>query len=218
MKPAQQFQIARRKFGRMRDRWLLPPPRNPHLIETVGAAIHDSPLLLISQIQRSGGTLLSQLFDGHPGLKVFPGELHLAKPKYRWPRLLLWLPPEFTFRKLVDHRCIEYARKGYKKSKLATERIPFDYDVGLHCAAFCAAFRRLRPSTSRQVFDIYFSTFFAAWLNCRAGSGRPDFFCAFAADFAVRPRSVRRRASDRPRLPTARSAAATPCAACTARA
>ena len=24
------------------------------------------PLVLISQIQRSGGTLLSQLFDGHP--------------------------------------------------------------------------------------------------------------------------------------------------------
>ena len=24
------------------------------------------PLVLISQVQRSGGTLLSQLFDGHP--------------------------------------------------------------------------------------------------------------------------------------------------------
>jgi len=34
-----------------------------------------SPLVLISQIQRSGGSLLSQLFDGHPEVHAHPHEL-----------------------------------------------------------------------------------------------------------------------------------------------
>ena len=35
----------------------------------------NSPLALISQIQRSGGSLLSQLFDGHPEIHAHPHEL-----------------------------------------------------------------------------------------------------------------------------------------------
>ena len=33
------------------------------------------PLALISQIQRSGGSMLSQLFDGHPEVHAHPHEL-----------------------------------------------------------------------------------------------------------------------------------------------
>ena len=39
-----------------------------------------SPLVLISQVQRSGGTLLSQLFDGHPELHAHPHELKIGYP------------------------------------------------------------------------------------------------------------------------------------------
>ena len=39
----------------------------------------DQPLVLISQIARSGGTLLSQLFDMHPECHVHPHELKLEK-------------------------------------------------------------------------------------------------------------------------------------------
>jgi hypothetical protein len=31
-----------------------------------------APLLLISQVARSGGSLLSQLLDGHPGIAAYP--------------------------------------------------------------------------------------------------------------------------------------------------
>jgi hypothetical protein len=35
----------------------------------------DQPMILISQIQRSGGTLLSRLFDSHPAIHAHPYEL-----------------------------------------------------------------------------------------------------------------------------------------------
>ncbi len=45
--------------------------------------IHQ-PLVLISQIQRSGGTLLNSLLDGHPQLHVHPWEIQVGHPdKYR---------------------------------------------------------------------------------------------------------------------------------------
>jgi hypothetical protein len=38
----------------------------------------DAPLVLISQAQRSGGTLLSQLFDSHPAIAAHPHELSIG--------------------------------------------------------------------------------------------------------------------------------------------
>ena len=35
----------------------------------------DQPLVMITQMPRSGGTLLARLFDGHPACHVFPREL-----------------------------------------------------------------------------------------------------------------------------------------------
>ena len=40
----------------------------------------DQPLVLISQIQRSGGTLLNSLLDGHPQLHVHPWEIQVGHP------------------------------------------------------------------------------------------------------------------------------------------
>ena len=41
--------------------------------------VHE-PMLLISQVQRSGGTLLAQLFDGHPECLAHPYELKWGRP------------------------------------------------------------------------------------------------------------------------------------------
>src|ERR1044072_6093564 len=44
------------------------------------------PLVLISQIHRSGGTLLNSLLDGHPQLHVHPWEIQVGHPgKSEWP-------------------------------------------------------------------------------------------------------------------------------------
>ena len=39
------------------------------------------PLLMVSQIQRSGGSLMAQLFDGHPQLYAHPFEIQIGYPK-----------------------------------------------------------------------------------------------------------------------------------------
>ena len=44
----------------------------------------DQPLILITQIQRSGGTLVVQLFDSHKEIFAHPGELVLTNPKWKW--------------------------------------------------------------------------------------------------------------------------------------
>ena len=58
----------------------------------------QAPLALISQIQRSGGSLLSQLFDGHPQIHAHPHELKIGYPKkYYWPKIDLADTPERWF-------------------------------------------------------------------------------------------------------------------------
>jgi hypothetical protein len=53
------------------------------------------PLVLISQIQRSGGSMLSQLFDGHPQVHAHPHELKVGYPKkFIWPPIDLNGSPE----------------------------------------------------------------------------------------------------------------------------
>ena len=47
-----------------------------------------APLVLVSQIARSGGTFLSQLLDNHPDLWVHPQEFKIGYPKkWDWPDL-----------------------------------------------------------------------------------------------------------------------------------
>ena len=77
-----------------------------------------SPLALISQIQRSGGTLLSQLFDGHPELNAHPHELKIGYPtKYTWPKLDLKDDPNRWLETLFEYSVLSHFKKGYKKEK-----------------------------------------------------------------------------------------------------
>jgi len=62
------------------------------------------PLVLCSQVQRSGGTLLSQLFDGHPECHAHPHEIKIG-----WPREANWPPldldrPEEWFERLFEKK------------------------------------------------------------------------------------------------------------------
>ena len=61
------------------------------------------PLVLVSQVQRSGGTLLSQLFDGHPECHAHPSEIYIGHPrKWDWPPLDLAAPETLVRRPLRD--------------------------------------------------------------------------------------------------------------------
>lgn len=189
--------INRKSWFLNKKIWFLPAIRNPQLVEQASQNILPLDLVMVSQIQRSGGTLLSQLLDDHPEIWVFPGELHIAKPKDTWPRLMLWLPPSILFRQLVDHRCLQYAETGFQKSIHSREGLPFDYDAGLHCVAFCRAMKRIKPRRQREVLDIFFSTFFNSWINHRK-HGRPKCFLAFAAGFSIPSSTVEAFFADYP--------------------
>ena len=159
--------------------------------------VHE-PLVLVSQIQRSGGTLLSQLFDGHPECHAHPGELHLGHPhKLLWPALDLDDPPERWFESLYERKVERYLRKGYSKASRKLRR-GIDYDVlpflflpELQRRIFLAAARGAR--SERDVLDAYFTSFFNAWLdNQNLHCGPKRVVTAFAAAFAARGDGVER--------------------------
>ena len=76
------------------------------------------PLALISQIQRSGGSLLSQLFDGHPEIHAHPHELKIGFPrKYTWPKLDLNDNPRRWLETLFEPSVLNHFKQGYKKQR-----------------------------------------------------------------------------------------------------
>ncbi len=134
----------------------------------------DQPLVLISQMQRSGGTLLSELFDGHPQLHAHPYELHIGYPtKYDWPVLDLDADPEEWHEVLREEILERYFDQGYHKYARKyvayegedLEAHPFTLVPSFQRALFLtlAAERDLR--SQRDVLDLYMTSYFNAWLD-----------------------------------------------------
>ena len=129
------------------------------------------PLVLCSQIQRSGGTLLSQLFDGHPECHAHPHEIKIGWPREaNWPPLDLDRPREW-FERLFEKKALTHFVEGYQKrgAKLEGKAHP-PYDVfpflflpRLQKAIFDA--RAAGATGERDVLDAYFTSYFNAWLD-----------------------------------------------------
>jgi hypothetical protein len=130
------------------------------------------PLVLISQIQRSGGTLLSQLFDSHPECHAHPHELQIGYPKKtRWPPLNLDAP-ETWFPMLFERTAGKQLERGYHKPP-GKDRFPFLFLPKLQRSIFeeCIASRPIHKE--RDVLDCYMTSYFNAWVdnqNLHAGS------------------------------------------------
>jgi hypothetical protein len=126
------------------------------------------PLVLVSQIQRSGGTLLSELFDGHPECHAHPYELKIGYPrKFNWPPLDLDRP-ETWFEILFEKRSVTHFLRGYDKSAKRRNEFdvfPFLFLPRLQKAVFDACVREWRPGSEREVLDCYFTSYFNAWLD-----------------------------------------------------
>lgn len=123
------------------------------------------PLIMISQLPRSGGSLLSQLLDGHPQLLVYPWEMKIGYPsKGKWPTLDLCKTPAHLFATLFHSELALFSKKGYRKQgkvRPKPKRLKFDYSPYEHYQNFV----RLLPNecNRRDVLDTYFSTLFQAW-------------------------------------------------------
>ena len=145
-----------------------------------------SPLALIAQIQGSGGTLLSQLFDGHPELHVHPHELMIGYPeKGIWPRIDLNDSPKYLFEILFEEIVNEYNREGYKNRRNGDEIFPFVFISSLQREVFLNYIDSLQSITLRDVFNAYMTSYFGAWLSNQNYNGPKKFVTAFSPRLAM---------------------------------
>jgi hypothetical protein len=159
------------------------------------------PLVLVSQVQRSGGTLLSQLFDHHPELHAHPSELRWGAPdKYHWPTLDLGASPEEWYRTLKEPTGAYL--QGYNKDSFARvrevaptelDRYPFLQPRRLAHDLFVELVTRTPPARERDLLDAHLTAYFNAWLDYQGLYAQPKrWVTAFTARLALEPGNAER--------------------------
>ncbi len=154
------FGVAR---GALKPRLLV--AETPANADAVGDAL-SPPLVLVSQIQRSGGTLLSQLFDGHPDLWAYPHELKNNTDKTIWPIFDLQGDPKDWLDELFPSTIGLFEIFGFEKADgndAAKRPLPFEFSSSALCDRFLSLCAARRPSSQRDVWRNYFDAFFKAW-------------------------------------------------------
>jgi hypothetical protein len=129
----------------------------------------EQPLVLISQIQRSGGTLFNSLLDGHEELLVCPYELLIGHPtKYDWPQLDPAAPPEQWLGMLDQPWLRPVFASGYRKHFGRSSSVPADALLlapSFLERLFWSTSVESPPRTAREILDRYFTSFFNAWVD-----------------------------------------------------
>ncbi len=158
------------------------------------------PVVLVSQIQRSGGTLLSRLFDGHPECHAHPYELKVGR-KARWPKLDLEAP-ETWFEALYEHKVAQHLVAGWSKPGLKETDVdvfPFLFLPRLQKQLFDACVADRPIERQRDVLDCYFTAYFNAWVdNQNLYSGPKKLVTAFTPRTNLDPKSLKRFFRDYP--------------------
>jgi hypothetical protein len=178
------------RLGELEEYRVLCRARVEHLV-----AVRE-PLVLVSQIQRSGGTLLSQLLDGHPECHADPFELKIGYPrKENWPPLDL-ARPDSWFELLFHARAVKLFVGGYAKqakTEHALDRFPFLLLPRLQKAIFDACVAGGRVERERDVLDCYFTSYFNAWLdNQNLYAGPKRVVTGFTPRLAMDPANLER--------------------------
>lgn len=150
-----------------------------------------SPLALVSEIQRSGGSLLSQLFDGHPELHAHPHELKFGFPrKFNWPPIDLNDPPERWFDLMFETSTINHFKDGYRKQKNSKDTFPFIFLPSVQKKIFLKYIDTKKSYSVRDIFDAYMTAYFGAWLNNQNNTGDKKFITGFTARLAMYEKNV----------------------------
>ncbi len=137
----------------------------------------SQPLVLIAQPNRSGGTLLSQLFDGHPELHVHPGELQWRG----WPTLDISAAPETLVAALRERHLVRGFQRGFHKDRPArklgyedqVESFPLMLDPLFLRELFVDLATEQGISTQRDAVRLYFTAVHNAWLDNQNLYARP---------------------------------------------
>ena len=144
-----------------------------------------APLALISQIQRSGGSMLNQLFDGHPQVHAHPHELKFGYPKkYNWPPIDLGDRPDRWFEILFEDIVVRHFRYGYKKMEKYKDTFLFIFLPPLQKKIFLKYFKSVDKITQREVLNAYMTSYFGAWVNNQNRLGDKKIISAFTPRMA----------------------------------
>lgn len=147
------------------------------------------PLILISQVSRSGGTLLSQLFDGHPQIAAHPHELGFGFPSEEsW--IARATTAQETLARMAEHAHFQFTRSGFSKGEQQADRFPFLFSAAAQNAVFTKLWQSAPPKNDRDCADIYFSSYFQAWLNYHQSLAETRYVTAFQPRFANRTEKV----------------------------
>ena len=168
----------------------------------------DQPLALVSQVQRSGGTLLSQLFDGHPQVHAHPAELHIGYPsaKRDWPQLDLDGTPAEWFKHLRERLPERVFTSGYRKyirdqlpDEEELETFPMLIPPAMVRHLFMELADRAEITSQRDILDLYMTAFFNGWLDNQNLYGEDKrWVTAFAARTTMFPGNVEKIFADYP--------------------
>jgi hypothetical protein len=150
-----------------------------------------APMVLISQVQRSGGSLLSQLCDGHSQIAAIPDELRIGHPTEEdWPALDPALGAEENFHRLFEGKTSRKVSRGYTKGGRDEIVHPFFLIPRVQYRLFKHLFETKRPENARGVLDLYFTSYFNAWLNYSATLKDKRLIVAFAPRMADSPETI----------------------------
>jgi hypothetical protein len=127
----------------------------------------EQPLLLISQAQRSGGTLLLRLLDGHPQCHVAPLQLRgIDEAAKQLPT-----EPDVAWDALHDAKLADRFREGHRQRKHDVlqhdEVFSFGLAPDLQRDLYDACAGRFERPSTRDLLDSYFTAYFNAWLDYR---------------------------------------------------
>jgi hypothetical protein len=146
---------------RLRRKWVVPVTQ---------------PMLLISQVPRSGGTLLGRLFDGHPECFAHPLELRWGDPKENWPSFEAdpsmsaeeahaLLAEKWQERFVYHGGYSKYSAPMRSQQPDEAVQYPFVYDAALAFDIFADAYRREGTATRRAVLNAHLTSLFNGWLD-----------------------------------------------------
>ena len=171
----------------------------------------NQPMLLISQVQRAGGTLLSRLFDAHPECFAHPMELKWGRPrKWNWPSFnpdanlgdgaAFSLVDEMWVRKVIrSGGYYKYAQWTQTHKSTPLRRQPFVFDRELEFELFADMYASRRVGHRRDVLDAYLTALFNAWLDYQNLYATPKrWVTCFVPRLVMHPDSLERYFADYP--------------------
>lgn len=142
----------------------------------------DSDLILIGQVQRSGGSLLSQLFDNHKEIYSFPNELIITQPKNNWKKKMHFSTTLLNTRLSKSSSNNNYTKPGKNQPKNNIKNL-FLFNPFIEKKIFNKLEKKNKNNNLRTKFNNYFTAFFNAFLNYKNKKNKKKFILAFLPGF-----------------------------------